>query len=63
MPLAPSLSSATLARVVALWTSILLTMPTFHHISRPAGWLFAPYLAWVTFAATLHFALWCLNPA
>jgi tryptophan-rich sensory protein len=38
-------------------------MLTFHRISRPAGWLFAPYLAWVTFAATLNFALWRLNPA
>ena len=35
---------------------------SFLRISRPAGWLFAPYLAWVTFAAVLNFALWCLNP-
>ena len=52
-----------MVEMVALWTSILLTMLHFHHISKPAGWLFAPYLAWVTFAATLNFALWRLNPA
>ncbi|MEI6606932.1 MAG: TspO/MBR family protein [Verrucomicrobiota bacterium] len=49
--------------MLALWTSILLTMLTFRRISRPAGWLFAPYLTWVTFAAALNFALWHLNPA
>ena len=52
-----------MAEILALWTSILLTMLAFHRISRPAGWLFAPYLAWVTFAAALNFALWRLNPA
>lgn len=31
--------------------------------SRAAAWLFAPYLAWVAFAAALNFALWRLNPS
>jgi tryptophan-rich sensory protein len=49
--------------IVALWTAILLTMLSFRQISKTAGWLFVPYLAWVTFATVLNFTLWRLNPA
>jgi tryptophan-rich sensory protein len=49
--------------IVALWAAILLTLLSFRRVSKPAGWLFAPYLAWVTFATALNFALWRLNPA
>lgn len=52
-----------LAEIVVLWVAILLTWRSFHHFHRPAGWLFLPYLAWVTFAAFLNFTLWQLNPA
>lgn len=52
-----------LVDIIALWIAILLTMRDFHRVSRPAGWLFAPYLGWVTFAAILNFTLWRLNPA
>lgn len=52
-----------MVQIVALWTAILLTTLSFHRFNKPAGWLFAPYLAWVTFAAALNFALWRLNPA
>jgi benzodiazapine receptor len=31
--------------------------------SKIAGWLLVPYLAWVTFAAVLNFAIWRLNVA
>jgi translocator protein len=48
--------------IAALWVAILLTMVGFHRVSKTAGWLFAPYLAWVSFAASLNFALWHLNP-
>ena len=30
-------------------------------VDRAAALLFAPYLAWVSFAALLNFALWRLN--
>jgi tryptophan-rich sensory protein len=51
-----------LVEIVALWVAILLTMIAFFRVSKPAGWLFVPYLAWVTFATFLNFTLWRLNP-
>ena len=29
--------------------------------SKLAGWLLVPYLAWVSFASVLNFAIWRLN--
>ena len=50
-----------LIEVVFLWGSVLLTMLAFFGRSLAAGWLFVPYLAWVSFAAILNFAIWRLN--
>lgn len=47
--------------VVFLWTSVLLTMLAFFGRQSTAGWLFVPYLAWVSFAAMLNFAIWSMN--
>lgn len=47
--------------IVALWLAIVATTVAFHRVSQPAGWLFAPYLAWTTFAAALNVAIWRLN--
>jgi len=47
--------------VVLLWLSIVLNMWVFLRIDRIAGWIFAPYLAWVSFAAILNFAIAWLN--
>lgn len=49
--------------IVLLWIAILATLRSFHGVSRKAGYLLVPYLAWVTFAAFLNFTLWRLNPA
>ena len=50
-----------LAEMALLWLAILATLVTFLRVSRAAGWLMAPYLAWVSFAAVLNFTLWQLN--
>lgn len=52
-----------LVEIIALWTAILMTMLAFLRVNKAAGWMMAPYLAWVTFAAFLNFTLWRLNPA
>lgn len=52
-----------LVEIVALWIAVLLTLWSFFRISKTAGWLLAPYLAWVSFATLLNFTLWRLNPS
>lgn len=47
--------------LVVLWIAILLTIRSFRKMSVTAAWLMVPYLAWVTFAGYLNFALWRLN--
>lgn len=47
--------------IVLLWGAILATLLRFLSVDRVAGWLLAPYLAWVTFAAVLNFTVWQLN--
>lgn len=51
-----------LLEIIVLWIAIVLTMRSFFRVSSAAGWLFLPYLAWVTFATVLNFTLWRLNP-
>lgn len=47
--------------VVVLWLGIAATLAAFWKVDRVAGLLLAPYLAWVTFASCLNFAVWRLN--
>jgi tryptophan-rich sensory protein len=49
------------AEIVWLWLTIAATLAAFRPLNRAAAWLLAPYLAWVSFAAALNFALWWLN--
>ncbi|HVM49550.1 MAG TPA: TspO/MBR family protein [Candidatus Acidoferrum sp.] len=49
------------AEIVSLWLLIAATLAAFRPLSRAAAWLLAPYLAWVSFAAALNFAVWRLN--
>lgn len=50
-----------LVEVVFLVGSVALTMLAFFGRQATAGWLFVPYLAWVSFAAILNLAIWWLN--
>jgi len=47
--------------VVFLWLSIAATLILFYRISKPAGLLFIPYLAWVSVASMLNLFIWMLN--
>lgn len=51
------------AEVVLLWSLIVATVLSFWKLSRVAAALMIPYLAWVTFASALTFAVWRLNPS
>ena len=50
-----------LADITLLWLSLAATLIAFWRVSRPAGLLLVPYLAWVSFAAFLNFTLWRMN--
>jgi tryptophan-rich sensory protein len=47
--------------IVLLWMAIIATTVAFWRHSTLAAILFVPYLAWVSFAAVLNFAVWRLN--
>lgn len=50
-----------LVDIIALEVSIFLTIKTFLKISKPAGRLLFPYLAWVSFASILNLSIVLLN--
>jgi tryptophan-rich sensory protein len=50
-----------LVEVGFLWLSIAALIVVLTPVSKAAGWLLVPYLAWVTFAALLNFAVVRLN--
>jgi benzodiazapine receptor len=44
-----------------LWVLAALTARAFHRLRPLAGWLLAPYLAWITFRAALNLSIWLRN--
>lgn len=50
-----------LADVVALWMAIVVNVVAFHGIHAGAAYLLVPYLAWVSYAAALNFAVYRMN--
>ena len=50
-----------LGEISILWLAILVTMVLFGELRPLAGWLIAPYLAWVSFATILNLAIFRLN--
>jgi translocator protein len=51
------------ADVLALLGVLVATIVAFARIRALAAWLLVPYVAWVSFAAALNFAVWQRNPA
>ena len=52
---------AGLVDILLLWVLIVITTFRFYRISRTAGLLMLPYIAWVSFAAVLNGSIWLLN--
>jgi tryptophan-rich sensory protein len=50
-----------LVDIVFLWLAILATAVKFAGVSIAAALLLVPYLIWVTYAASLNFAIWRMN--
>lgn len=50
------------AEILLLWSLIAATLLAFRRVSAIAAYLLLPYLAWVTFAAALTWAVWRANP-
>jgi len=50
-----------LIEISALWALLVLAQVRFWRADRIAGILWAPYLAWVSFATALNAAIWWLN--
>ena len=51
-----------LIEIVILWCVIALNIWVFYRISKPAGYLLFPYIAWVTVATYLNYSIMVLNP-
>ena len=48
--------------IVVLWAAIALTIMSFYRVSKKAGLLLIPYIAWVSIAMILNISIWVLNP-
>lgn len=47
--------------LVLLWALAAILTAWLFQLSRPAGWLMIPYLAWITFAGVLNFCIARMN--
>lgn len=50
-----------LIEIILLWLMIYETYMKFNKIDKTAGYLFVPYLLWVSFAMILNANIWWLN--
>jgi tryptophan-rich sensory protein len=54
--------AAALVEIIVLWMTIAVVIALFARVRPLAAWLLVPYLAWVSFAAALTWAIWQRNP-
>jgi benzodiazapine receptor len=47
--------------ITVLWLTIAAFAVVTWNLARPASLLFIPYLAWVTYAGALNWAVWLMN--
>jgi benzodiazapine receptor len=47
--------------IIILWLMIFETYTQFAKINKISGYLFIPYIAWVSFATVLNGSIWWLN--
>ncbi len=50
------------ACIIVLWLMIALVIALFARVRPISAALLVPYLAWVTFAVALNYAVWQRNP-
>jgi translocator protein len=50
-----------LLEIILLWAAIVLTISEFSKVSRNAGLLLIPYIAWVSIAMMLNLSIYLLN--
>lgn len=50
-----------LVGIILLWLMIYETYIKFSKINKAAGYLFIPYILWVSFALVLNASIWWLN--
>lgn len=55
------LPGVAMLEIIVLWFIILFTLILFWRVKPLAGWLLAPYLLWVAYAAALNITIWRLN--
>jgi tryptophan-rich sensory protein len=50
-----------LLEVLLFWATLVALLVRFRRLDPVAGWLWSPYVAWVSFATALNAAIWWLN--
>jgi len=50
-----------LIEIILLWLMIYETFVLFNKVHKIAGYLFIPYILWVTFALVLNASIWWIN--
>ncbi|PZS90835.1 TspO/MBR family protein [Stenotrophomonas maltophilia] len=57
------LGAVAFADILLLIALVCATVVTFARVNRVAAILLLPYLAWISFACALNYAVWQANPA